>query len=501
MTIPASNIVKVTPGVLSAGGAGLVLNGLILSQYSLLPFGAPVAFPNALAVSNYFGANSVEAAMATTYFAGYNNGTLTPSSLLFSRFAAASIAAFLKGGKLTSTLATLQAITAGALTVTVDGVAKTTSTLNLSTAVSFSTAAALITTALGLTGGAACTYDSQAGGFVITSGTTGATSTITVGSGTSAATLGLTAATGAVCSQGSAVQTPTAAMNGVIGYTQNWAAFTTTLEPVNADKALFSAWTSAQGGVYAYACYDSDTTAASQSANTNCYGYTLTQSGNAGTCLIGGQAGYTANLTNVAAFVLGAIASLDFTQPNGRVTFAFKSSSVVSATAIDATSAANLQGNGYNFYGSYATANQGFNFFYPGSVSGNYGWLDAYIDALWLNAQIQLAIISGFTNTPSVPYNAAGYATIKAWAADPIKAAVDFGAIRSGVQLSAAQIAQVNQAAGVPIDQTLFSKGWYLKVTPATAQQRGVRQSPACTLWYTDGGSVQQLNIASVDIQ
>lgn len=499
MSIPASNIVRVTPGVLSAGGNGLVLNGLILSLAATLPIGAPVSFPNALSVSEYFGPNATETAMAATYFSGYNNGTLTPGALLISRYADADKAAFIRGGANPSTLDALKAITAGGLVMTIDGVVVTLAAIDLHTAVSFSGVAALITTALSTSG--SCTYSSQFDAFTITSATTGATSTITVATGTVGIALGLTLAKGAVLSQGADEMTPTSAMNAVIGFTVNWAAFATTFQATLGDMTLFSNWTSAQAGEYAYICYDGDVVSSSTHADTDCFGYLLTASGNSGTCLIGCGLGLTSTLPKVAAFILGTIASLDFNRTNGRITFKFKSNNSVSPSVTDATSAANLESNGYNYYGQFATAADGFILFSDGHVSGPYGFLDAYINALWLNSEIQLAILTGFMNSASVPYNNAGYATIQAWAADPIKRAVSYGAIRSGVQLSAAQIANVNQAAGVAIAPALFAQGWYFQVKPATAEQRAARQSPACTLWYTDGGSVHTLNVASIDVQ
>ena len=39
MTIPASVIANVIPGVLSPGGAGLVMNGLVLTENVLMPTG------------------------------------------------------------------------------------------------------------------------------------------------------------------------------------------------------------------------------------------------------------------------------------------------------------------------------------------------------------------------------------------------------------------------------------------------------------------------------
>jgi hypothetical protein len=86
---------------------------------------------------------------------------------------------------------------------------------------------------------------------------------------------------------------------------------------------------------------------------------------------------------------------------------------------------------------------------------------------------------------------------------DDITQAVNFGAIREGVQLGSAQAQEVNTAAGRKIDGILSSRGWYLQVlaSQATAQVRANRQSPPCKFWYMDGGSVQQLNLASVMIQ
>jgi len=59
----------------------------------------------------------------------------------------------------------------------------------------------------------------------------------------------------------------------------------------------------------------------------------------------------------------------------------------------------------------------------------------------------------------------------------------------------------VDTAAGLVIDPVLATVGYYLQVLPATVTQRNSRLSPTCTLWYMDGGSVNQLNLASINIQ
>ncbi|MNL74232.1 hypothetical protein D3C87_1998350 [compost metagenome] len=83
---------------------------------------------------------------------------------------------------------------------------------------------------------------------------------------------------------------------------------------------------------------------------------------------------------------------------------------------------------------------------------------------------------------------------------DPVNAAVNFGAIRAGVPLSALQKSQVNNQAGVEISGTLETRGWYLQILPATAQVRAARGTPPMTFWYMDGGSVQKLTLASLAI-
>ena len=129
----------------------------------------------------------------------------------------------MRGQRLTSSLAQVKAIT-GTLTVTIGGKAFTYATVNLSTATSFTNAATLLTTGLALTGSSAVTWDATASRFVVTSGTTGAASTITQATGTAAEPLGLSAG---ILSQGTDADTPATAMARVKNQSYNWATFTT----------------------------------------------------------------------------------------------------------------------------------------------------------------------------------------------------------------------------------------------------------------------------------
>lgn len=570
-TIPASEIVNVIPGVLTAGGSALDLNGLMLTTSIRPPIGSVQQFSDASSVSDFFGPSSDEAALAAIYFKGYNNATAAPGNLLFAQYPALAVAAYLRGGDIsTLTLSQLQAIT-GTLTIVVDGYSRTNGAVNLSGATSFSSAATLLQTALntapatiasftgviaattltvsapsgspiavgqtvlgvGITAGTIITalgtgtggagtyiinnsqtvgseamttqatpltvaYDSVSGGLVITSGITGVPSTIAFATGTISTSLKLTLAAGGTLSQGAAAASPATFMASIIAQTQNWATFMTVFDPDvsgNTNRLAFAAWTSSTGNRYAYACSDNDITATTTVPATTSLGFLIDQASYSGTYLV-----YEPDHEK-AAFVCGIAAALNFEATNGRTTFAFRSQDGLIADVTNATVAANLINNGYNFYGAYATANQSFVFMQPGQVSGQFNWMDSYINEIWMNNAFQLALMDLLSNVPSIPYNAAGNAQIESSLSDPIQAALNFGAIRSGVAPSANQAVVVNGAAGVRISGVLETRGWYLQVLTPSATVRQTRGTPVCNFWYMDGESVQKITLSSVNVQ
>ena len=346
------------------------------------------------------------------------------------------------------------------------------------------------------------TFDSVSGSFLFTSGVLGTSSTATYATGTLASSLLLTSATGAILSQGSYFTSPSAFMNTLTLNNQNWASFLLDFDADfgsgNTQKLAFCNWVNSTNDRYAFMCWDNDITPTESTSATNSLGYLIGPLGNnySGTCLI-----YDPSNTYLAWFAAGYGASLDFGATNGRTTAAFRTQSGIPATVTNQTIAENLIANGYNFYGVWATANQDFVFFYPGSISGPFQWLDSYMNQIWLNSELQLAEMELLTNIPSIPYTPAGYALIEAAALDPINAGLNFGAFRAGVTLSQAQIAEVNNAAGANIAPVLSSQGWYFQVQNATAQVREARASPPVFFWYTDGQSVQSLVINSILVQ
>jgi len=344
-----------------------------------------------------------------------------------------------------------------------------------------------------------CTFDSILSAFVITDGTPGAVSTMSYASGTISAALLLTQATGAILSQGAAASTPSATMNAIIAQSQNWATFMTAQDPDsgygNTQKQAFAAWVNSQNNRYAYVAWDTDITPTQSTTATTSLGNILATANSSGTIPI-----YAPDY-NLAAFICGAIASIDFTQTNGRATMAQRTQTgqVASVTTLLATT--NLKANSYNFYGAYATATQPFTQFQPGTITGPFVWIDSYVNQIWMNASFQSDILNYMKSSYSIPYNSAGYAGVRSACMNTINAAANFGAFRPGVPLSPSQIAQVNAAAGTQIDQVLSSQGWYLQILPASASVRAARTSPPINFWYADGGSIQQISISSIEVQ
>lgn len=346
-----------------------------------------------------------------------------------------------------------------------------------------------------VTSDATVAYDSLRHAFVVSSPTTGPDSSVDFATGTLSAGVKLTSAAGAVQSAGAAAATPADVMGAVVDATQNWATFTTTWEPQLADKLDFADWVQTTNQRYAYIAWDSDA-APKAGAAPDSFGAQVQAAAMDGVFVVWDTDG------SKAAFVCGVTASIDFTQPNGRITYAYKAQAGLTADITSATVANNLKQNGYNFYAAYATANDRFVNLQDGSVAGAWAWLDAYINQIWLNNALQLAFVVFLTQAKSVPYNAEGYSQLSAVARDPINAALLFGAIRAGVPLSASQRVQVNTAAGnVDVASTLERTGYYLQILPATPEQRGQRASPPMTLWYMDGGSIQRVELASISVQ
>jgi hypothetical protein len=335
-------------------------------------------------------------------------------------------------------------------------------------------------------------YSSDFKAFILTSGTSGVEVGINYATGALAEILGFTADSGAVLSQGADAETPAGNMESITAITDNFVSFTTVF-PSGGDTLALAAWAASKGVRFLYVAA-SDDAPLTVGGNTENIGTLLQESDYGATAGIYGNSDY-------AAFLLGFVASVNYNATRGTATAAFKGNSALAFNVSDSATANAIREKGFNYYGRYTENSLVYSFLYPGSMYGNYSFIDAYINAVWLNASIQQAEMTLLTNNPRVPYNELGYGLVKAAMQDVILQALTNGVIDTGVALSAAQKAQINQEAGKDIADSIYTDGYYAQVADPGAAARAGRLSPEITLWYAYGGAVQRMIINSTLVE
>lgn len=495
MSVNADKLVQIVPRVIDTGTPGLAFNGLLLTQSDLPPLGQVLPFSSAQAVAAYFGDTSTEAALATQYFAGYVNADYLPSLIYFAPYSTDAVGAWLRGGAYEGTLAQLQAVTDGSLTISIDGAEKSLTGLDFSGDSSFSAVAQTIQTALD---GGTVAYSSQTGAFQITSPTTGETSSVSYGTdgttGTGVASLlNLTQTGGAVQSLGQEASTPAQIMTAITGVQRNWVSFTTTWEPELDEKMALAQWQAGYDTRFAYFEWDTDP-AAKTPNSTASFAAQVKELG-----LDGVVCHY--NTAALAAAHMGLWASVNWDSQNGDIDPAFKSFEGLAITCDNDTDYDALIANGYNVYADFATASAQFKFFQNAQASGKWDWVDQYMCAIAIKDGLQLNILDLFALVKTLPYTESGYAQVRTACLDTIEKFKRFGAIRAGVTLSQTQKVALLAEIGSDVSRTIETQGWYMQVKDPGATVRGQRGTPDCRFYYTDGGSIHQIIMPSTLIQ
>ena len=479
MTIPASQLVDITPNVIGGGLSGLSFVGAMLSKSTSLPTGAAVPFYSQSAVGEYFGTASDEYKLAGNYFVADSNASKKPDVLYFYRYVDEASEAWLRGATPKS-LATLQTVTNGGFSIKINGTTQTVSALDISALTSYSAIATNITSQLSV---ATCEWDSTFKAFIISTTATGSTATIEYATSPSSGTdisalLGLSSGT---LSQGSAVKTLTETMEGLINSQSDFWSFMPVFQETSTEALELAEWCNSKGVRFMYAMVDTSSDGLTPN-NTACLGRQVADY--YGVCPV-------YNTKALGAMTMGIGAAINPDQLNGRKTWAYKQQSGLAYTVNEETDASTLLDNGYNFYGNYATASNLFKLYQNGQISGNAKWLDTYYGQVFIKDGLQNAWLNALMQNNTVPYNESGYGVLRAAAMDIINTSVSAGFIRQGVSLSESQKATTQAQAGLDISGALETQGWYLQIIDPTTIVRSERGSPIVNFWYMDGGSVQ----------
>lgn len=499
MTIPASHIVKVEPRVITGGSGDLEMNGLVLSKNPLISTESLVLEFNSVGtVGAYFGISSEEYAAAVTYFTGYENKSSAPRSFFVARRIDQETPGWLRGAAYRGTLKTLKEITDGAMVIEIDSTAYSVEALDFSSVNSFSDAALVLQTALAAKlSGVTVSYSSLNNAFTITSPSAGALSLVgyaeapASGADLSAA-LGFSQKAGALRSPGSAPLTVFEQMTAIRSKSENWVSFTTLWEALAEEMLQWAEWANENYG-WLYVAYTTDPNTPEQDSQADPASL-LKSAGYEHCAIVYGAIDY-------ALFIMGAVASISWLRTNGTITLAFKRQPGLAAFVTEQAKAEALETKNCNYFGNFSTRNAEFVFLYPGVMcASQYGFIDPYINSVWFNNRLQVALMDGLSGSGRVPYNERGYTMIRAWMMDPVNQALTNGAIEIGLELSERQKSELFSEAGMNIAPDLAIQGYFIQIKDPGAAVRARRESPVVNLWYTYGGSVQRIEVASTVI-
>lgn len=525
MAIPSSELVLITPRVLAGASNNLEFNGLFLTESTIAPVNTLLEFYTAAEVANYFGYDSSEYRCAISYFNGYENSLKKPSLLYFFRHISHDVCAYLRGGRVDSEsdlLTDLRNINNGSLSLIIGGEELALSNINLSQATSLSDAAQIIQDAIRDAGlipnlnawkNAEVEYSSLTKAFTLTSGVAGAEYGITYATGNLADLMLLTEGAGAIISDGATAYTFTQTLDAVCEKTGNFVTYSTSWEVTSMDDAAALAeWSNNQynaGNQFLYIFYTTDASldSTSTSLSNSKLGYSkvgraTVANVNAGRDIAEmfldkgyeGVAGVYGSI-EYAAFFMGMAACVEWNKPNTTITFAFKRQSGLSANVSSLATAKTLEQLKLNFIGDYASRNDTFVLSMHGAMYGAFAWMDTYINSIWLNNALQVALLDMLAASGRIPYNESGMALLSAACQSVISKAIQNGVIETGVTISDMQKTQLMNEAGLDISQNLINNGYFLQIKTPDAEARQQRTSPICNFWYTFGGAVHKLNM------
>jgi len=440
-------------------------------------------------VASDFGTSAPEYLAADLFF----SQSPQPSILYVGRWASGATAGELVGGVVGSTaqatlLSTLQAITTGGMTITVDSSPHTVSSLDFSGITNLNGAATVLDTAL--SSWADCAWDGVQGQFVITSHTAGPSSNVSgatdPGSGATLATdLKLTTAQGGVSTAGVTAEDPIDAITAIV--------------PLNGDiyGFMFAATASISDDDYIdVAAYiegaspshifgiTSGASAILDPASTTDLGFMLSDAGYSRTFYQ-----YSQSSAYAAASIFGRAFTTDFTAQNSLITLMFKQEPGVTAESLTETQAATLKtkhGNVFvNYMNSAAIIQHG--------VMADGTFFDERQGTDWLQNQVQTDLFNLLYTTPTkIPQTDAGVHQMVTTVEKSMDAAVNNGLVAPGVWNSTLQFGLLKAFQTLP-------KGYYVFAPPVASQSqadREARKAPTIQCAIKLAGAVHSANVA-----
>jgi hypothetical protein len=466
VAISFTRYIDITSGV---GGAGAVkARDLILRVFTtnpLVPALSFVEFETAAEVESYFGSTSEEYLRAAPYFGFVSKQITSPDKISFARWTNVAVAPYAIGDATeTDTLAQLQAITAGEMTITINGVTEVVTGINFSTDLSLAAVATSLQAKLVAAGFVSATvaYNAIPGNFEITGGTVGtAGGTISFASD-SAETVSLALgflSPNVIISPGNNVETiPTTLQNSVNAST-NFASFVftnaanLTLQQVEAAAA----WNMNNNPSVDFVFLVQVTAA-------NAAAWSAALAGYEGTTLA--LAPLSTEFPESTPAKVAA--ATNYANRNASSNYSFQVDSSLTPSVTDDTDANTYDGLSINYYGQTQINGQEINFWQTGVMMGTGNAvtvLTDYYNEIWLKGTIGNLFMSALLALNQIAANASGKATCMNILQQAVAQGVFNGVISVSEELTTTQIAYIVNLANAKAAQQVATIGYWYDVT------------------------------------
>ena len=438
MSISIERYVSITSGVAGAQAvAQRELIGLRFSTDPKVPVGSHVVVANAADAGEYFGTTSDEYKFAAQYF-GYTSPppASKPKKLRFAAHVDAARPARIYGEDVATTLAEFQAVTAGALTITLAGVTANLTGIDLSTAATLADVATAVTTAIyGDLPGSVVSYDALSGTFNLVTASTD-TADISVTSTALSELLGWGA--GAILSPGSAALSPIESLRAAEQVTDSFGSFSFGATLTTSEIVEVARYNASLNLKYMY--LQSVTAATAQAVSA--------------AVLSIPSVGLVLNATAgefKESIPQAIMAATNYSLRSATVNYMFRQLGALTADVTTDAGANLYDGLRVNYYGETASAGQKVAFFQRGFLCGgatdaldmgvhaNEQWLKAYLTARLLSLQLSLG---------KIPANNEGRGYVLAQVTDAANLAKFNGTILPGKTLTTAQQIATTQITG-----------------------------------------------------
>jgi hypothetical protein len=485
MTLSVDDIVRVdilvSPSAPVARGFGTML---LLGVETVLPLEERIrTYTTKEGVAADFTTSSEPYRAALLYF----GQSPAPRQLKVGRRFTSAQAGKLRGSASVSALfSAYTGITNGGFDISVNGTNRQIFALDLSGAVSMAAIAALIQTKLNAAlAGTTCTWTGTY--FLITSPTTGTSSTVGFGgpptggsSPTDASTvLGLTLASGARSVNGIAIESVTDSWNASAAFDADFYGTHLTSTASVQDVKDSMAWANAGKYAYGYTTNDPNALVSSDTSNLFYYAKNLTYK------RIFGQ---WSNTPYASVSAMARAFAVDFDQPNSTITLKFKQQPGVGIeTSITETQRITLLAFNANFYASFG----GTPMLSNGRMADGTPF-DQLHGTDWLAATVQNAVFAPLVQTPTkIPLTDPGVSRIVQSASTAFRRGVNNGLLAPGIW----QLTDI----GTVKTGDLLDKGFEVfagKVADLSASDHTTRTAPPVTAAAIGAGAIENVNIA-----